>query len=176
MIAGLVGRYVLQKAGVIGVKQMTGAIVRHGLSVALKARAVDHGAAEEMVALMRSRVPQDTGRLYNGITARREGELSVVEATAVNPTGRKGGPGADYAAFVEYGTTPRQWRTVATAETFADATGAGARRGRPRTRAPRERRGHPGTAPQPFFWNSAAEVLSRRGKSLGEIANEGWQE
>lgn len=89
---------------VLGVGEVTAAILTTSAKLVTGARQVDDDAAQRMVNLMRGRVPQDTGRLLNGITAERIEGGWLVKASAIDPLGRKGGEGADYASFTEYGT------------------------------------------------------------------------
>ena len=91
--------------GVIGTDKIIGALVKFGVKLALKSRKADEDAAEEMTERMRAEVPERTGRLANGITFEvDENGVATVRASAVNPTGRGGSEGADYARFVEFGT------------------------------------------------------------------------
>ena len=139
---------------VLGVGEMTAAILGTAGKLAVGARQVDDGAAARMVQLMQDRVPRRTGRLQLGITARFENNQWVVQATASNPTGRKGGTaaGADYARFVEFGTAPRAGKRVVDDDYFAGG-------------------GHPGTDPQPYFWNSGREVLGERFAEAERMVN-----
>lgn len=91
--------------GVIGTDKVVGAMVKFGIKLALKSRRADEDSAETMVDRMKGLVPERTGRLLNGITFEvgDDGTAEVV-ASAVNPSGRSGGPGEDYALFVEKGT------------------------------------------------------------------------
>ncbi|MBN8956774.1 MAG: HK97 gp10 family phage protein [Rhizobiales bacterium] len=129
----------------------------------------DEGAAQEMVDRMRADVPVDTGRLYNGISWRREDGSYVVEATAASHD-----RGADYAGFVERGTQPgmRARPTVASEEMMTrdewSATNPASRSvpGRQFRSGRRLRRihdPHPGTKPQPYFYDNANDVLDERG-------------
>lgn len=91
--------------GVIGTDRVVASLVRFGLKLALKARRGDEDSAAEMVDRMKAEVPERTGRLLNGITFEiDEDGTAQVRASAVNPSGRAGGEGADYARFVEFGT------------------------------------------------------------------------
>jgi HK97 gp10 family phage protein len=155
-----------QIVGVLGVDHFIDEMAQHALTLMSGSYDVDHAAAEAMVERMRSRVPRDTGRLYNGISYTIDGSEFTVQASAVNPRGRGRGSreGADYARFVEFGTQPR--RQAVDASFFDDTSGAG--------RSPRRRlgRGHPGTPARPFFYNSAREVLAERRKQLSEIIDQ----
>jgi hypothetical protein len=104
---------------VLGVSEVAGAIISTGVKLAVGARQVDDDAAQRMVNLMKGRVSQDTGRLYNGITAERIEDGWKIQASAIDPSGRSGGAGegADYASFEEYGTVyndahPYFWPSV----------------------------------------------------------------
>lgn len=130
-------------ADIVGIERITGQVVKHAVKLALRSDDAGEKAAREMVELMRSRVPQDSGALLNGITYHREGGMWVVEATADRN-------GYDYALAVEAGH--RAGGIVADGDLFADTTGAGGRQ----VRAP----GPTEVAGQPFFYNSAREALS----------------
>lgn len=130
-------------AEIVGIERITGQIVKYAVGLALKADNASEQAAREMVELMRSRVPQDTGLLLNGITYRRDGKTWVVEATADRD-------GYDYALAVEAGH--RAGGIVADAGLFADTTGAGGRAVRAA--------GPTDVAAQPYFYDSAREALS----------------
>lgn len=72
-------------------------LAKFGAKLALKARRANVDAGEEMVELMRSRVPVDSGRLLNGITLTEdEAGNVIVEASAVRGD-------FDYARVVEFG-------------------------------------------------------------------------
>jgi hypothetical protein len=145
---------------IVGVDRIVGQLVKMSVKWAIKARQVDDDAAEDMVERMRAEVPRRTGLLFNGISHTTEGEFQVVTATA---HARRGGKeGADYARFVEFGTKPHTRGSVADAEFHQDATGAGAGR----------RRGHPGTAPRPFFYPAVRAVLAERGRRLEDVIDE----
>ncbi len=105
------------------------------------AAAINRRALDRMVDLARSRVPQDTGLLYSGIEGREDGDGFEFRASAELDD-------ADYARFVEFGT----------------AAGERGRRIVQGGRSRRQRRGHPGTAAQPYFYNSASEVLADLGR------------
>lgn len=141
--------------GVIGTERVVGQLVKFGVKLALKSHGVDQGAAQEMVDLMKSRVPQDTGRLLNGITMSEEDGMITVEASAV----REGD--ADYARFVEFGTKAS---AVADEEYFGSGASAG---------SDLRKRGHYGDTPaQPFFWNSAKETLAKWGHQLSDVIDQ----
>lgn len=156
----------VQHIGILNADVVFFAIRELGPRMAAKVRRIDDSALQEMVSLARSRVPVDTGRLLNGITGETEDEYHVFRASAVR-TRASGKQGADYARFVEFGTKPgRRGGKVSymSLDGFYNGpvTGfeAGPGRGRPRTR--RQYRGHPGTPAQPFFYNSAREVMQER--------------
>jgi len=130
-------------------------IVRVGAKLRGAAEAADDAAMAEMLELMRSRAPVRSGALRNAIEGHTEGEGDTRQnvITAKVHARRGGGEGADYAPFVEFGTDPHG---AATADYFETS------RARPVA-------GHPGTEAQPFFWNSAREVLRRRRADMGEI-------
>jgi len=137
-------------SGVIGIDRISGQLAKYAVKIALKGDQSSLQAAQDMVDLMRSRVPQDSGRLLNGIDYRREGGFYVVEARADHA-------GYDYALAVEAGH--HAGGTHADADFFADTTGKGGRR----VHASHER-DVPG---QPFFYGSAREVLSELSRDLG---------
>lgn len=112
--------------GVIGTERVVGGLVKFGVKMALRARESTADVAEEMVELMRSRVPQDDGRLFHGIMFEvDENGVATVEASAINP---RDTTSSNYAFMVEFGTED--------------------------------------TPAQPFFYNSAEEVLAKRGQTL----------
>lgn len=119
------------------------------------ARAVDERALAEMVELAQQRAPQRTGLLHTGVTGTREGDAMVFQASA-----QRDESSADYARFVEHGTRGgTRGRVVADATFFERSNG---------TRR-KSRRTHPGTEAQPFFYNSAREVLERRRLAQEEV-------
>ncbi len=136
-------------AAVFGVSEIVAQLGITAVKLAAGARRIDDDAANRMVERMRADAPELSGRLRAGITAELSGEVWTVKASAVDPGGRKGGSreGADYASFVESGTDPRQPARAAADDSFF----AGA-----------SRKGHPGTDPQPFFWDNARAVLGER--------------
>jgi hypothetical protein len=91
---------------ILGVSEVTGTIISTAAKLTIGARQVDDGTAQRMVDKMRGLVPQNSGRLLNGITAELTGDVWTVKASAINPAGRNQGAseGADYASFQEYGT------------------------------------------------------------------------
>ncbi|SEE59751.1 hypothetical protein SAMN05519104_6672 [Rhizobiales bacterium GAS188] len=149
--AGLLEHFV----GVDGLQGVTDQLFALVPKIAIKAARVDHAAMSQMLDLMHNRVPQDTGLLYNGINGHWQGSVGSVTASAQR-TGGNGKLSADYAHFVEFGTKPHQ---VADAAYFDSSGGH---------RSSRATAGHPGTEAQPFFYNSADEVLAKRhGEILG---------
>lgn len=143
-------------SSIFGVEAITKQVVQYGVKLALKSDNASEAAAREMVELMRSRVPQDTGALLNGITYRREGKMWIVEATADRG-------GYDYALAVEAGH--RAGGTVADADLFSDTTGAGGRS--VQSSGPSDVEG------QPYFYNSAREALSDWAGELRSASREG---
>ena len=161
--------------GVFGESDVMQSIARLATKIAVRSRQADTDAAQSMVDLMRSRVPQDTGRLYNGITWRFEDNAYVVEASAVRTSG-SGRQSADYARFVEFGTRAgsrgQASTVVSDAGFFAADEFSTVRRGTPTVRTRRARRGHPGTPARPFFFNTAREILGRRDRAAAVILDE----
>ena len=143
-------------ADIVGVERITGQIVKYAVKLALRADNASEKAAREMVDLMRSRVPVDSGLLLNGITYRQEGRMWVVEATADRG-------GYDYALAVEAGH--RAGGDVADADLFSDTTGRGGRQ--VRSSGPTDVEG------QPYFYNSAREALSDWAGELRAASREG---
>lgn len=129
-------------------------IVRTASKLQASANAVDQRALDDMVALAQSRVARRTNRLAGGISGERDGEAFVFKAEA-----QRDPSSADYAPFVERGTRAGV-RNRVVAEPTAFELQNGVRR--------RARRTHPGTEAQPFFYNSAREILERRGIEQGE--------
>jgi HK97 gp10 family phage protein len=146
--------------GVIGTERVVGALVKYGVKLAIKSHQADVDAGNEMVQLMKSRVPVDTGNLLNGITMEDEDGQITVTASAV----REGD--ADYARFVEFGT---KGGGVADESFFEDGANAGAAL-KPRAS------GGGGSPAQPFFWNSAHEVADKHGIALDKASGEAAQE
>jgi hypothetical protein len=139
-------------AAVLGVSEVTVAILQVSGQLVAGARRIDDGAAARMVERMRTDAPRRSGKLAAGITAEFAGEIWTVKASAIAV--KAGGEGADYASFVEAGTDPRQpSRAAADAGFFA---------GQSRT-------GHPGTDPQPYFWDNAREVLGERSEEARKL-------
>ncbi|WP_342163072.1 hypothetical protein [Methylobacterium sp. SD21] len=148
VLSGL--RLVDTVSGIIGVERISGQLAKYAVKLALKGDQASLHAAQEMVDLMRSRVPQDSGLLLNGISYRREGAFYVVEATADRG-------GYDYALAVEAGH--HAGGTAADADFFADTTGKGGRHARASSESE-----VPG---QLYFYGSAREALSDWSKDLG---------
>lgn len=136
-------------AGIVGVDRLSGQLAKYAVKLALRGDQASLHAAQAMVELMRSRVPQDTGLLLNGISYRREGAVYIVTATADRG-------GYDYALAVEAGH--HAGGTMADADLFADTTGKGGRR---------VRASHESDVPgQPYFYASAREALSEWSRDL----------
>ncbi len=90
MIGELVSLARLGYAAVSGVDALVTGLTRMGLHLALRSRALDRQAAEDIVERARARVPQNTGRLFSGIEATEVDGVWGVQASAVNPrTGRR---------------------------------------------------------------------------------------
>lgn len=157
VLSGL--RLVDTVSGIVGIERISGQLAKYAVKLALKGEQASLHAAQEMVELMRSRVPVDNGLLLNGITYRRDGGFYVVEATADRG-------GYDYALAVEAGH--HAGGTVADADLFADTTGKGGRQVRVSQESD-----VPG---QPYFYGSAREALSdwssELGASIGASARE----
>lgn len=137
---------------------------------------VDHDALDEMVTLAQSRVPVDTGRLKNGITGEVVDGVCEFRASAVHED--KAG-GEDYARFVEFGTQAGTYGAsqivVADGGYYGGDVFMPARSARRRVAY----RTHGGTEAQPYFYNSAHEVLARRDMDASNIiadsaSSEGW--
>lgn len=171
----------LQKLGgsvveIVGLENLIGSLVKHGVKLAFRSRGVDSGAMDDMLALMRERVPRDTGRLFNGISGEIDDDgIATVTATAVRDNGM------DYAFLVEHGTKAGvrgRASQVADANYFdVDLVAGSATRRRPSRRSTRRGgRTHPGTEAQPFFFNSAREILAEREQRLEEAADAAAQE
>ena len=140
-----------------------------------RTRRLDVSTLDELLARMRADVPRDSGRLFNGIQGSIDGDMAVVEASAVKPKGR--GEGADYAGFVEIGTKAghRGRQTVADEAYFtrdqwtANNPGSDSHPGR-QFRSGRTLRRihdpHPGTPAQPYFWDNVRDVMAERGAEL----------
>lgn len=156
LLSGL--RLIDTTVSVVGVERLSGQLAKYAVKLALRSDHLAEQAAAEMVDLMRSRVPQDSGALLNGITWRKEGRTVIVEASAVHP-----GQDYDYALAVEAGH--HAGGTHADASLFEDTTGRGFRSVRP---------SHPTEVPaQPFFWNSAREVLAKYRGEFGQAISQG---
>jgi hypothetical protein len=165
-------------AAVSGVDALVTSLTRTGIHLALRGQALDREAAEDIVERARARVPQDTGRLFSGIEATEVGGVWGVQASAVNPRGRRE---MDYAFLVEYGTRSGvRGHRVADAAYFRarDPDGAPAvnprtgRRYRVANANRRSGRSHPGTPPQPYFWPSVNAVMAERGLAAEALINE----
>ncbi len=156
-----------------GLEQSLARMLRFTVKLAERTHRRDQEAEAEMLDLMRARVPTDTGRLLNGIGSSQDGNLITVFAHA-HREARSGKLQEDYARYVEFGTKPgeRGRRVSYAADTgfFASDTFPEAGfRGRATGRTRKVYRTHPGTRAQPFFFNSAREVLERRNIDAGNI-------
>lgn len=161
------------RTGFVNADTILLALRQIGPRMARRARAADGSALQEMVNLAKSRAPVDSGRLLNGIEGYTEGEFHVFKASAVR-TSSTGRDSADYARFVEFGTAAgvrSRSRAYQAQAGFYDnpLTGFEAGPGRPTPRRRRQYRGHPGTRPQPFFYNSAREVMEKRFMTLESL-------
>lgn len=154
--------------------ELLAAVIRTGFALVRAQREVAADAVDDMLGLMRERVPQDTGLLLSGIDGEIEDGIATVTASAVRdgPSGES----ADYARFVEFGTRAgtrnRRSPIVADEGYFAASPFDEGARGRRVRRQRKSYRTHPGTAPQPFFWPSAREVLARYRTAAAEAAIE----
>lgn len=151
--------------GFEGFDELATSLGRLALKIGMKAMNHDRSALDEMVTLAKSRAPTDTGRLVNGIKGEVDGDLCVFSASAVHED--KPGSKEDYARFVEFGTHAGQrgqFHEIVAHEGFysGPATVGGQERGTVRLQRRRSLRGHPGTDPQPFFFNSVNDVLGKR--------------
>lgn len=162
----------LRAAGILGWPEMQFALTEIVPRLVGRAHQDNGRAIEAMVSLARSRVPVDTGRLVNGITGAVEGEYYVMRARAARDEGS-----ADYARFVEFGTQPgRRSRRVeyqALTGFYANpVTGFESGPGVPAPRTRKQYRGHPGTQAQPYFFNSAREVMEKHFMSIERLPAE----
>jgi hypothetical protein len=171
---GAVGNLVRSGVDVIGVDNLVASLVKHGVRLALRSGEADAGAMEEMLELMRERVPERTGLLLNGIEGAVADGVATVTASAVRTSG-SGKESADYARFVEFGTKAGvrgRSQPVADAQYFeVDLVDGYRRRRQPARATRRSQRSHPGTPAQPFFFNSAREVLERRQDRMDAAAD-----
>lgn len=136
--------------GVIGLDDWAGSVVRLLPKIALRMRRRHANIADEMVARMKERAPRASGKLQVGIGWKYVGDDEVeVSALALNGD-------ENYARDIEFGHNPGA-PAVADEDWFEGRSGARARR-------------RSFVAPQPFFFNSAEEVLRRHGHELSEIA------
>lgn len=145
-----------------GVGEVASAITRLGARIASRMRRRHEGMLGEMIDLAKSRVPVDTGTLQNGITGEPDGDAFTFRAEAIDPK-----DGENYARDVEFGHATRGAVIVADTDYFEG-------------RAPRSSGAGGRVEPDPFFFNSAEEVLHRHGHELGEAAgdagrDDGWE-
>lgn len=160
-----------QATGIIGWPELRLALQSIPDILGRRAKEIDSAALDEMIRIARARVPQDTGRLFNGITGDVEvdGErrIYVFRASAVR-TGFDGSQGADYARFVEFGTRAGARGSKIAGPSRVGLISEGGQvdelrvPGRTVGRARRQYRNHPGTDPQPFFYPAVNEVMARR--------------
>ncbi|MCW2315311.1 HK97 gp10 family phage protein [Rhodoblastus acidophilus] len=147
--------------GVDGIDELDASLRGLGEYLDKGAKEIDRRAVDDMANLARSRAPERTGLLLNGIRTDIEDGDFVFEASAkrASPTGKEE---EDYAHFVEFGTSAgSRGQTIVAGDAFFAGSGRG------RTR--RQYRTHPGTPAQPFFYNSASEVLEQRNRDLSEF-------
>lgn len=135
------------------------------------AHSIDARALNDMVALAKSRVPVDTGRLLNGITGEIFDNYAEFLASAVHETGSR----EDYARFVEFGTsagTRGVKNAIVADEGFysADPFSTSPLRGRRVVHGRISYRTHSGAPAQPYFYGSANEVLEKRGLEMQDVA------
>lgn len=158
MIGGLIttGRFAV--AGVLGADVFADAVGRYVVKLAFQSAQVDRSLGDEIVRQAQAKVPRDTGRLFNGITARQdEGGAVIVEASGVNPRDN-----FDYARALEFG---HRTRRQADAGFFSGGDDGSALRGSRRS-------GSREVPAEPFFFPAAEEVLEKRGTSLEEMADQ----
>lgn len=169
-----VGSLVKSTVELIGLDNLISGLVKHGVRLALRSSEADAGAMEEMLALMRQRVPERTGLLLNGIEGDIVDGVATVTASAIRTSG-SGRESADYARFVEFGTKAGvrgRSQPVADAQYFeVDLVAGYQRRRKPAYPNRRSQRTHPGTPAQPFFFNSAREVLEKRAERMDGAAD-----
>ncbi|GEP12257.1 hypothetical protein MMMDOFMJ_1663 [Methylobacterium gnaphalii] len=144
----------------VGIERITAQVVKYGVKLALRADHSTETAAAEMVELMRSRVPVDSGNLLNGIAWHKSGHAVTVEAIAVNVD-------YDYALAVEAGH--HAGNTHADASLFEDTTGRGYSR-------PSRATGGSDVPAHPFFYGSARETLAAWRDNLSADATAAYQE
>lgn len=165
-----------------GAQQVAAFLIGHALKLAEHAHKADEQAAAAMVDLMKQRVPQDTGRLLNGIGWSWDGDIIEVRASAHRTSSRTGKEQEDYARFVEFGTKAGQrggsvsYQSQVGAGTPADVNYFIGEPGSPHPRTRKVYRNHPGTPAQPFFFNSAREVMAKRGIDADRVFAESGQD
>lgn len=140
---------------VAGVAQMIDRLFKVADLLGVGAKDLDADALAEMVDLARARAARDTGLLIAGIAGESDDGFATFMASAA----RDGEE--DYALFVEKGT-----RAGVRGQAVAYATSIGQMRRRKQART------HPGTEAQPFFYNSAREVLARRRVAAEDLLDE----
>ena len=131
-----------------GVGEVASAITRLGAKLVQRMRHRHADMLEEMVSAAKARVPVDSGELQNGIIGERpDDDTFVFSASAIHG-------GENYARDVEFGHNAGGV-VIADDDFFAG-------------RAPRSGSGMQ-VAAEPFFFNSADEVLRRHGHELADI-------
>lgn len=163
--------YAIREAtGVLGFDEWVMAVARIVPKLHLRVHRRDRAFVDEMVDRARQRVPVDTGTLLNGIEG-RDVDDDMVEFRASAVHADKPNSKEDYAHFVEFGTT----RGVVGAPAVADESFFSDHRllfggALTANRARKSYRRSGGAAAQPFFYNSAEEVLAKRNMSLDDAA------
>lgn len=143
--------------GVLGVEPVIHRMVRYTFELGQGIHNENLKAAQEMVGLMRSRAPVDTGRLVNGFNINDEGDDVVVTAEAVHP-----GADHNYARDVEFG---RGGRAFADESFFATGDNAGAP-------LRRQSSGDGSMEAEPFFFNSAEETREHWGDRIRQLPSD----
>lgn len=143
----------------IGVESIVGRLAGYAVKLSLRSDEAAERAAAQMVDAMRARVPQDTGRLLNGITWSMASGMITVEASAINDR-----TGFDYARAVEFGHQVRG--RTADSSFFGDSDDGSALRGSSGGEVPAE----------PYFWPSAREGLSAYRQDLNGVIVDGARE
>lgn len=164
---------VYTETGIMRWTEVARGLLTIAANLELRTKKIDAGALDDMVSLAKSRVPVDTGRLLNGITGDDYEDYCEFRASAVHETGSQ----EDYARFVEFGTAAGQRGTtnaVAADEGFysADPYSTSPFRGRRKLRDRRVYRTHPGTPAEPFFYNSANDILAERRLKMQDVIAE----
>lgn len=145
-------------SGVDGIGDIAGAITRLGAKLVSRMRHRHGDMLAEMIQTAKARVPVDTGALLNGIGGRQIDD-DAFEFTAEAVHGAE-----NYARDIEFGHGAGHV-VVADDDYFAGRT---------------SRSGNGQVAAEPFFFNSADEVLQAHGHELSDIApgvarEDGWE-